>query len=47
MKQTGAKTVSAYKEIARARSAEKKALRKIAGMNRGKLKTRLTKKYGY
>jgi len=47
MKQTGAKTTKAFKEIARARSAERKALKKIAGMNRKTVKQKLAKKYGY
>lgn len=47
MKQTGTKSKAAVKEVMGARAAEKKALKKIAGMNKGKLRDRLTKKYGY
>jgi len=47
MKQTGTSSTAAFKKVASARKAEKTALRKIAGMNRGKLKTRLSQKFGY
>jgi len=47
MKQTGTKSAPAFKKVAQARSAEKKALRNIANVNRQKIKTKLAKKYGY
>jgi hypothetical protein len=46
-RQAGVSTNAALREVNVARRAEKKALKKIAGMNRAKLKSRLVKKYGF
>jgi len=47
MKQTGTTTKAAFKQVANARKAEKKALKRVAGMNRTKLRSALTSKFGY